>query len=481
MMTFVHAVIAAAAIAVPHHSGPGCPRPAVTPAPARIGRRFQVDVPRSFRESKATLLASAHGRTVKLPSVRKSRSVLLGVLTPTAARTLGLRRSGTIETRVLWLEFTGSRAAQTCVDDPAGTAAGTTTASGTPVKPPAKAASPSRATNTTPSGPAPANSPTEPSNGGPDGAPGGGGSTSANDERGLLEWAPPRLTSPKTIVLQSGLDPDYIWLPPNQDAIIKFPPGGIHGAVEIDGGHNVVMIGGSITVPSSANQSDNNSDDTDQAIYIRQSTGTVHIEGIQITGDPNTQFDGIDINAPSASVQLENIRVTNLWGSDTTQHADVVQTWGGVGTLRIDRLSADGDYQGLTIDPDLGPVGPVDIEDVDLTYEAIPSALAPITVGGGYMIWLTKGVTSCSAPAQTTFSNVYVYDESQRVRASNTIWPPSVGTNLPCAGEVSGTTATWNNLAVTGHVTLTAPPSGPFVPVGVAGDSYRPLGYILGS
>jgi hypothetical protein len=282
-------------------------------------------------------------------------------------------------------------------------------------------------------------------------------------------------------VLQSGLNPDYIWLPPNQDAVIKVPPGGIHGSVEVDGGHNVVMIGGSITVPSSANQTDNNSDDTDQAIYIRQSTGTVHIEGVQITGDPNTQFDGIDINAPSATVQLENIRVTNVWGSDTTEHADVVQTWGGVGTLRIDHLSADGDYQGLTIDPDLGPVGLVDIENVDLTYGVIPSALAPITVGGGYMIWLTKGTSTCSAPSQTTFSNVYVYDKSQRVRASNTIWPPSVGTSLPCAGELLGTTATWDNLPVTGHVTLTAPPSGPFVPAGVAGESYRSAGYVDGS
>lgn len=282
-------------------------------------------------------------------------------------------------------------------------------------------------------------------------------------------------------MLQSGLDPDYIWLPPTQDAVIKVPPGGIHGSVEIDGGHNIVMIGGSITVPSSAKQTDNNNDDTDQGIYIRQATGIVHIEGVQITGDPDTQFDGIDINAPSATVQLENIRVTNVWGSDTTEHADVVQTWGGVGTLRIDRLSADGDYQGLTIDPDLGPVGPVDIENVDLTYEAIPTALAPITVGGGYMIWLTKGVDTCSAPSHTTFSNVYVYDDSQRVPASNTVWPPSKESGLPCAGQLSGTAATWNNLPVTGQVTLTAPPGGPFVPAGVAGDSYRSPGYAEGS
>jgi hypothetical protein len=286
------------------------------------------------------------------------------------------------------------------------------------------------------------------------------------------------LTDPRTIVLKSGLDPDYVGLPPDQDAILVVPSGGIHGTVEIDGGHNVVMIGGSITVPSTANQTDNGADDTDTGIYIRHSTGTVHIEGVSITGDPDTQFDGIDINAPDATVQLENIRVTNVWGSNTTEHADVVQTWGGVRALRIDRLSGDGDYQGLTVDPDLGPVGSVDLENVDLTYDPIPPALASITVGGGYMIWLTKGVDTCSAPSQTTLNNVYVYDESGRVPAGNTVWPPSVGTDLPCAGELSGTLATWNSLPVTGHANLTAPPGGPFVPAGVAGDSYHSPGYI---
>ena len=306
---------------------------------------------------------------------------------------------------------------------------------------------------------------------------GGAGSTSENQDPALLKWAPPALTAPRTITLQNGLDPDYLWLDPNRDYILKVPSGGIHGTVEIDGGHNVVMIGGSITVPSTANQTDNGADNTDTGIYIRHSTGTVHIEGVEITGDPNTQFDGIDVNAPLATVQLENIRVTNVWGSDTTEHADVVQTWGGVGALRIDHLSGDGDYQGLTVDPDLGPVGSVDLRNVDLTYDARPPALASMTVGGGYMIWLTKGVSTCSAPLQTTLTNVYVYDKSGRVPPSNTIWPPSVGTQLPCAAQLSGTVATWNTLGVTGHVDLTAPAAGPFVPAGVAGDSYRSPGY----
>ncbi len=284
------------------------------------------------------------------------------------------------------------------------------------------------------------------------------------------------------IDVQSGLDPDYIYLKTSQDYIVKLPAGGLHGTLELDGGHNVVLIGGSVTVPATANQTDNGADDTDQGIYVRAATGTVHIEGVSITADPDTQFDGIDINAPQATVQLENIRVTNVWGSDTTEHADVVQTWGGVHDLRIDRLTADGDYQGLTIDPDLGPVGSAEIENVDLTLVPRPAPLASSTVGGGYMIWLTKGAHTCSAPGAVTFTNVYVDDDDTgRVPPSNTVWPPSIGSGLQCGGVLSGSQETWPSLPVTGSVSLTAPPAGPFVPAGVAGDSYASPGYVPGS
>jgi hypothetical protein len=278
------------------------------------------------------------------------------------------------------------------------------------------------------------------------------------------------------------MDPDYLWLDQSRDYILKVPAGGLHGTVEIDGGHNVVMIGGSINVPSTANQTDNGADNTDTGVYIRQSTGTVHLEGLQITADPGTQFDGINVNAPSATVQLENIRITNLWGSDTAEHADAVQTWGGVHDLRIDHLTADGDYQGLTIDPDLGPVGSAEIENVDMTLVPRPASLASITVGGGYMIWLTQGAHTCTAPGAVSFKNVYISDQdTNRVAPSKTAWPPPTGSGLPCTGTVSGNQETWPTLPVTGSVSLTAPPNGPFVAAGVAGDSYASPGYLPAS
>jgi hypothetical protein len=300
--------------------------------------------------------------------------------------------------------------------------------------------------------------------------------------RSKLPWAPPALTNPQTIQVTNNEDPDHISLNTTKDYILELPSAGLHGTLEIDGGHNIVLIGGAITVPASANQTDNGEDNTDTGIYIKGSTGTVHIEGVSITGDPDTQFDGIDVNAPLATVQLENLRVTNVWGSDSTEHADVVQTWGGVGSLKIDDLTAIGDYQGLTIDPDLGPVGAVDLRNIDLTYVAPPVALAPITQGGGYMMWLTHSTTSCAAPASVTLANVYVDDQhTTRVPTTNTVWPAATTSSLPCAGHVSGQVETWPDLPVSGGVTLTAPPNGPFVPAAVAGLAYTSPGYAAAS
>ena len=291
----------------------------------------------------------------------------------------------------------------------------------------------------------------------------------------LLAWAPPKLTDPTTITLASGLDPDHLTLDRNRDYVLKMPARGIRGTLEIDGGHDVVLMGGHITVPASANQADNGRDDTDTALYVRGSTGTVHIEGVLIDADPDVMFDGIDVNAPRASVDIENVRVDDVYGSYATEHADVIQTWGGAAKLRVDHLSADGDYQGLTIAPDLGTVGSADLRNIDLTLDRNPPALAHSTVGGGHMVWLTRGTTTCDA-TPTRLNDVYIDDRSDRVAEAGTVWPSSTGT-LACAPRLDAGRVSWPRLPITGSVTLGARTTGPFVPVGVAGSGYKSPGY----
>jgi hypothetical protein len=291
-----------------------------------------------------------------------------------------------------------------------------------------------------------------------------------------LTWAPPKLRQAKVVHPPNGENPAILRLDPQRDYVVKLPPHGLRGTLEINGGHNVVVIGGEVRVPSTANQTDNGADGTDTAIYVRASTGTVHIEGVLIRADDDTQYDGIDVNAPEATVQVENVRVEDVYGSRTTEHADVIQTWGGVKELDVDGLTARGDYQGLTVAPDLGAVGSVHLKHVDLTAEAAPPSLARATVGGGIMLWLTEGTGTCNSPT-VTLKHVFIANRTSRIRSTETVWP-SPGSDLECAATVSDGRVEWPSLPVSGAVTIGAPRHGSFVPVGVAGRSYRSPGYV---
>ncbi len=300
------------------------------------------------------------------------------------------------------------------------------------------------------------------------------GATSMLTNRGSdpnpLRWPSPSLRTP--VVLHAKQGGNHFYLSITRDYIIVVPRPRLLGTLWIEGGHNVVVIGGHITVPSSANQRDNGADNTDTGIYVEGASGTVHLEGLLIDAMTDVMFDAIDVNAPRATVQIERVRVNGLYGSDLTQHSDAVQTWGGVRKLQIDELSVVGDYQGLTIGPGLRPVGDEEIDHVDLTLESVPAPLRAISVGGGHMVWLTLAADSCES-GRVRLSNVYVNDRIPRtVRRADTVWPARYSA-LPCRARVSAGRASWPRLPVSGFVALSTPRGGPFVPTRLVGANYR--------
>ena len=66
-------------------------------------------------------------------------------------------------------------------------------------------------------------------------------------------------------------------------------------------------------------------------------------------------------SSPDSIVQIENVRVDGVFGFNNQFHADVVQPYGGVKDLRIDKLTGYSAYQGLTIGRDRGAIGSVEI------------------------------------------------------------------------------------------------------------------------
>lgn len=281
-----------------------------------------------------------------------------------------------------------------------------------------------------------------------------------------LRWAPPELEDPVSIQLDDGYSSTR--LPTSQDAVLHLPSSVKRGAVTIEGGHDVVIVGGRIAIPAGTpSGTENNRFRT--GIYIKGATGTVHVEGVRLSAAEDVEWDAIAIAAPEAVVQLENIRADRLRGTYEGLHADVIQPWGGVKSLRVDRLTASTNYQGITIPVDLGPIGRAQLSNVNLR------GLAEGVEGGGHLLWLTSGNESCdSYPVE--LRNVFI-EPRPEAKFSKAFWP-QLEHPPECGARTRDGVATWPQLPdVEGEVLVGPPPRGSFVPLGRAGLEYVSPGY----
>jgi hypothetical protein len=192
-----------------------------------------------------------------------------------------------------------------------------------------------------------------------------------------LSWAPPMLSQPT--VVRIGPGKRNVKLDASEDAIIVLPETrqDLGGGVTITGGHNVVMIGGEVYIgPGVSGKADR------RGLYLRSQTGTVHVEGVALTGH---LIDGIDFEEDQgATVQIENVFVEHCYGSYSTDHADVIQTWAGPAKLRVDGLRATTDYQGFFLLPNQHFTGAAPTE---FTFRR---SIVTMTSKSQYALWLPQ-------------------------------------------------------------------------------------------
>jgi concanavalin A-like lectin/glucanase superfamily protein len=295
-----------------------------------------------------------------------------------------------------------------------------------------------------------------------------------------LTWAPPKLTDPITINLPLPTSGD-LTLSGNRDYVIQMPAqplqsNGRDGALWINGGRNVVVIGGEIRIDPQAGQ------DARRAV-IAQNYRTLHLEGLWIHGDdvnegidPSTQHRG-------TTVQLENIRVDHLRSRDEVNfsngdHPDLVEFVGGSAgssEARIDRLTGSGDYQGLQF-AGVPTVTGATIRNVDIESDPTPFSR------GRQMIWMAD-----PKAIPYRLANVYVRPPTTAVGnpqpLGNSVHPsvldadPTVRPTVDATGALLWPATT----LITGAVRPGPPPLGHFVTGGDgsrnAGIDYVPPGY----
>lgn len=230
-----------------------------------------------------------------------------------------------------------------------------------------------------------------------------------------------RLVNPE--VIQLGYGGTTSNLKAGRDYIIRLPAGVKTGYTELNGGRNILIDGGTIVMDGSSP-----SHLQRRAIYIKNATGTVRVQNVNIAGSHSAaEFDAVAISAPAAVVELVNLTVQNLHGSYTGFHGDIVQPFGGVKKLVINGLSGRTSYQGFYLAQTNGTIGSVELRNVSLSYHPNPHQYSSV------LLWFDSCTTY-----PVTLENVYIQPRSgQTMRDS--VRPDDKG----CKPIDSGSSISW--------------------------------------
>ena len=302
-----------------------------------------------------------------------------------------------------------------------------------------------------------------------------------------LSWAPPPCgdathSCARYDVSNTGSH-QYLGLDSTKDWIVTLPSVPVVGGLDIDGGHNVTIIGGEIDLTTPCLT------DTRVCHGINistrpASTGEVYIEGVLIKNpDPShSQYtgDGIDVNAAALSaITIQNVRIEGIDGCDNNgnpAHADVFQPYAAAGAvIQVDHLTGITDLHGMQIPPELAMPNRGDYRNVNIETLINPHPECTRWTADQYAWWLTQGASTCTTYSMS-LTNDYA-DEPNGSLANNAVWPDTF-TQFGCPATYSDGVATWPQLPlISGGIQSGPPPGGDFVPPGVAGIGYVSPGY----
>jgi hypothetical protein len=283
-----------------------------------------------------------------------------------------------------------------------------------------------------------------------------------------LEWPPPALVAPVTITVDPQPASRLIRLDDRQDYIIRLPGEPVNRGLAIQGGHNVVLVGGEIRIPW---QGDHASVTSRTGLKIIGATGVVHVEGLVIGGDDLSE--GIQIDAPQAIVQIQNVGIYDIHARDqvsfSDNHPDLIQPYGGVAELRVDRFTGSTDYQGLFFKSGV-PFHAIHLKRVNII--GLPTAR--------YLLWFGPDAAAGSVFLQDVWVDI---PAQRRGGLSKSVWPDVDGTYPAQAqiADVLGTNAAFwpddMHPGVYGMVLEGRPPGGDYVKRDEIGLHYVSPGY----
>ena len=174
-----------------------------------------------------------------------------------------------------------------------------------------------------------------------------------------LTWPPPALSDPVIVSVTNANR--RLFLDDARDYRLNIVEP-LKRELWIEGGRNVVVIGGHITIDQ-IGSSTAYQDNTAVKVRFGDPAGTVHLEGLLVDGA--YVADGFGI-ATARNVQIQNVRVERAYDNLKNAHADCVQIQQGVGHLRMDRFTCSTQRQGFFLGDHDGPIRSADLRRVNL-------------------------------------------------------------------------------------------------------------------
>jgi hypothetical protein len=254
----------------------------------------------------------------------------------------------------------------------------------------------------------------------------------------------------------------------NQDYIIDLPDEPVNRGIVLQGGRNIVLIGGEIQIPW---QGDHASVTNRTGLKILGATGTVHIEGLVIAGDDLSE--GIQIDAPRAIIQIQNVGIYGVHARDeayfSDNHPDLIQPYGGMTELRVDGFTGSSDYQGFFFKGGV-PFARIDLRRVNIV--GLPTAR--------YLMWFGPSANAGTVTLRDVWVDV---PDSRRGGLGKSVWPDADGdypTQAQIVDDSSSRAAFWPEdmkPTIYGMVFEGRPPEGDYVNRDQIGIHYVSPGY----
>jgi hypothetical protein len=255
---------------------------------------------------------------------------------------------------------------------------------------------------------------------------GASNNTTSDQQAPQSAWDYPAMVDPTTVEI--GPNNYNLQLDQSKDYILQCPPGPVDLPSELSvwGGHDVVLQDCDLEV------NDN------WVAYLHNQTGTMWVHDVHFGG--TNLGGGVQLQEPGATVVMRDVLFDDVYGSYTTNHAELIQTWSGPARLLIDGLTGSTNYQGLYLLPNQAYTGPEptvwDLRNIDIDNSQ-----------GGYALW----VSDQDGAFPLNVQNVWVVPNPTKTWRGWWLWG-FAGQDSNTAGE-----GTWAN------VNAGAPPGGSFV------------------